>query len=129
MEPKPAILAVTAHACTEECQKMLDAGGDNFLAKPFRDRDLFDMLACHLSIQVNYAESAPLPESETSTRHPPQAPGRQPRLRRHPIPKTNSGEVKALRPGSPLRTSQLMPQDGDFSRDVFPCLLFEGVPE
>jgi CheY-like chemotaxis protein len=66
MEPKPVILAVTAHAYTEECQKMLGAGGDNFLAKPFRDRDLFDMLACHLSIQVNYAESAPLPESESS---------------------------------------------------------------
>lgn len=59
LEPRPAIIAVTAQAYSEEQQEMLAAGCDAFLRKPFREQELFDLLAKHLDIRVQYAEPAP----------------------------------------------------------------------
>jgi PAS domain S-box-containing protein len=46
------IIAVTAHAFREERQEMLDAGCNDFLAKPFSDKQLFEMLEKHLPLRA-----------------------------------------------------------------------------
>ena len=63
LEPKPAIIAVTAHAYREERSEMLQAGCDGFLCKTFQERELFDLLAEHLDIRVHYA---PMPAAEVA---------------------------------------------------------------
>jgi PAS domain S-box-containing protein len=57
------IIAVTAHAFTEERQEMLAAGCNDFLAKPFREETLFGLLEKHLHLRLVYA-AAPTPISE-----------------------------------------------------------------
>jgi CheY-like chemotaxis protein len=54
---KPVIIAVTAHAFEEEQKEMLDAGSDAFLRKPFREQDLFELLAKHLNICLHYGKA------------------------------------------------------------------------
>jgi len=46
-EPVP-IVAVTASAMHDECQRYLDAGMDRILLKPFSARELSDVLQCYL---------------------------------------------------------------------------------
>ncbi len=64
LEPKPIIIAVTAHAYREERQEMLDAGCDSFLRKPYHDRELFDLLAQHLDIRIRYVSATPPQETD-----------------------------------------------------------------
>ena len=64
LEPRPVIIAVTAHAYKEEQAEMLDAGCDDFLSKPFKDNDLFSYLARHLPISiVRTTEKTPEPDA------------------------------------------------------------------
>ncbi len=67
---QPIIIAVTAHAYEEERQEILAAGCDAFLSKPFRERELFDLLARHLDIRVRYAA---VPEEEAIPRLVPES--------------------------------------------------------
>ena len=46
------VVAVTAHALEEERATILEAGCDDFLPKPFRDEDIFDILSKHLEVRL-----------------------------------------------------------------------------
>lgn len=48
------IIALTASAFDEEKDSILAAGCDAFLRKPFREQDLFDILAEHLGVRFVY---------------------------------------------------------------------------
>jgi len=61
------IIAVTAHAFRDERQEMLDAGCNDFLAKPFSDKQLFEMLEKHLSARAIRSEK-PSPEPAPARR-------------------------------------------------------------
>jgi len=43
------IVALTAHAMAEDCQKCLDAGCNDYLPKPFQHRALLEMVARHIT--------------------------------------------------------------------------------
>jgi CheY-like chemotaxis protein len=61
------IIAVTAHAFTEERQEMLDSGCNDFLAKPFREDTLLGLIEKHLHLRVVHAAAA-VPVSEADQR-------------------------------------------------------------
>jgi PAS domain S-box-containing protein len=42
------IVALTANAMSEDCQRCLDSGCDDYLAKPFRHEDLLEIVTRHL---------------------------------------------------------------------------------
>ncbi len=50
------VIALTASAFDEERAGVIAAGCDDFLRKPFRAEEIFDMLSKHLGIQYVYAE-------------------------------------------------------------------------
>ncbi len=50
------IAALTAHALTEEKEQILAAGCDAFVRKPFREQEIFDVMAEHLGIKYQYEE-------------------------------------------------------------------------
>lgn len=52
LDPRPAIIGVTAHAYKEEQDEMIQAGCDDFLGKPFKENALFNSLAKHLPITI-----------------------------------------------------------------------------
>jgi len=56
------IIALTAHALEEERRPIMAAGCDDLVRKPFREQELFDILARHLRLKYSY-EKAPRPES------------------------------------------------------------------
>ena len=51
-----AVIALTASAFEEEKIIVLSAGCDDFLRKPFREIEIFDMLHKHLGLQFIYEE-------------------------------------------------------------------------
>ncbi len=51
-----AIIALTASAFEEERTIVISAGCDDFLRKPFRQEEIFDVLTRHLGVQFRYAE-------------------------------------------------------------------------
>ena len=57
------IIALTASPLEHERAEALAAGCDDFLAKPFRSADVFDLLQTYLGIRYVYAEDAPTEES------------------------------------------------------------------
>jgi signal transduction histidine kinase/DNA-binding response OmpR family regulator len=60
------IAALTAHALEEEREMILSAGCDDFVRKPFREQDIFDVMKKHLGL--NYVYEAP--REETSSGKP-----------------------------------------------------------
>ncbi|NMG10835.1 MHYT domain-containing protein [Brasilonema sp. UFV-L1] len=50
------IIAVTASAFEEEKQKILSAGCDDILSKPFQEQDLFQKISQYLNVQYLYQE-------------------------------------------------------------------------
>jgi PAS domain S-box-containing protein len=53
---KPTIIAVTASAFEEQKAEVLEAGCDDFIAKPFRDNDLLERIGQHLGLRYEYRE-------------------------------------------------------------------------
>ena len=53
------IVAVTAHALEEERREILASGCDDFIRKPYRDSEIFDVLARQLGIRFRYADESP----------------------------------------------------------------------
>ncbi len=63
----PVIVAVSASAFEEERAVALSNGCNDFLRKPFRDAEIFDVLHKHLGVQFVYEDRhQPPPESRTS---------------------------------------------------------------
>jgi CheY-like chemotaxis protein len=65
------IIALTAYAFDSDRLASLEAGCDDYLAKPFTETALFEMIARHLHVQYRYADNAPLisdlPEQDALT--------------------------------------------------------------
>jgi CheY-like chemotaxis protein len=76
------IVALTASVFKEQRDEVLEAGCDDFLRKPFREAEIFDMMAKHLKARYIYAEEQPtttaeatrmdLPSSEAMAALPPE---------------------------------------------------------
>lgn len=52
------IVAVTAHTLENERLEILEAGCDDFIRKPYRDTEIFDVLTKQLGVRFLYAEEA-----------------------------------------------------------------------
>ena len=52
------VVALTAHAFEEERERILAAGCDGFVRKPYRDTELFETMARHLGVQYVYESPA-----------------------------------------------------------------------
>jgi CheY-like chemotaxis protein len=48
------IAALTAHALEEEKERILAAGCDDFVRKPFREQEIFEIMAKHLGLKYAY---------------------------------------------------------------------------
>jgi signal transduction histidine kinase/CheY-like chemotaxis protein len=57
------IIALTAHALEEERAPIMAAGCDDLVRKPFREQELFDVLARHLRLKFIYEQP---PEAKTT---------------------------------------------------------------
>ena len=57
------IVAISASAFEEDRERALADGCDDFVRKPFRAEELFEMLAKHLGVRFIYEEQAPLRRS------------------------------------------------------------------
>ena len=53
------IVALTAHALEEERAPIMAAGCDDLVRKPFREQELFDVLARHLRLKFIYEQPPP----------------------------------------------------------------------
>ncbi|MGD9009891.1 MAG: ATP-binding protein [Desulfobacteraceae bacterium] len=51
------VAALTAHALEEEKEQILSAGCDDFVRKPFRLNEIFDVMGKHLGLKYVYGES------------------------------------------------------------------------
>jgi signal transduction histidine kinase len=58
-EVQTVIIAVTASSFEEEQAVILSAGCDDFLRKPFREAEVFDLLHKHLGVRFVYEEHQP----------------------------------------------------------------------
>ncbi|MDM8547000.1 response regulator [Candidatus Venteria ishoeyi] len=54
---KTKIIALTAHALEGERRKILTAGCDDFIRKPYRDTDIFNTLSKYLGLRYRYSEA------------------------------------------------------------------------
>ncbi len=50
------VVALTAHALEQEKQRILKAGYDEFVRKPFREKEIFEVMARRLSVTFIYEE-------------------------------------------------------------------------
>ncbi len=64
--PRTTILALTASVFEHDHEAVMDAGCDGMLTKPYRERELFDMLSrhCGLSFQEEGPEAPATPSNE-----------------------------------------------------------------
>lgn len=60
------IVALTASVFEEQRDEVLEAGCDDFLRKPFREAEIFDMMAKHLKARYVYAEEQPTTTAEAA---------------------------------------------------------------
>jgi CheY-like chemotaxis protein len=51
------IAALTAHAMEEEREKVLAAGCDDFVRKPFREHEIFGVMGKHLGLRFEYEDN------------------------------------------------------------------------
>jgi CheY-like chemotaxis protein len=58
------IIALTATAFEEDREKIMLAGCDDFMRKPYHEADIFDMLTKYLNARFVYEEMAPHPASK-----------------------------------------------------------------
>ena len=61
LELKTVIIALTASSFEEEKADILAAGCDDFLRKPFREAELFQMMSQHIGVQFIYESPSDLP--------------------------------------------------------------------
>ena len=52
---KPAIISLTAHALEDSRASAMDAGCVDFLPKPFKQEELFGIMAKHLPIAYEFS--------------------------------------------------------------------------
>ena len=60
------VAALTAHALEDEREMILAAGCDDFVCKPFREQEIFDVIAKHLGLKYVYKEEQTEAESVNS---------------------------------------------------------------
>jgi CheY-like chemotaxis protein len=58
------IIALTASIFEEEREKVLRAGFNDFISKPFQQRDIFDKIAKYLGVQYIYEVVEPTPQKQ-----------------------------------------------------------------
>ncbi len=51
------IIALSAHVFGEERKEIIEAGCDDFVGKPFRESEIFEMMKKHLSLEYIYEDS------------------------------------------------------------------------
>jgi CheY-like chemotaxis protein len=61
------VVAITAHALEEEREKIVAAGLDDLVCKPFREQQIFDVMAKHLGLQYVYEDAIPADETSMDT--------------------------------------------------------------
>ncbi|MBE9224850.1 response regulator [Phormidium sp. LEGE 05292] len=62
----PKIIALTASAFTEDRDRILKAGFDDFVSKPFRISEIFAKMSHHLGVRYLYEEPTPTQETQKS---------------------------------------------------------------
>ncbi len=67
--PKTAIIAVTASVFEEERAEVLSVGCDDFLRKPFREMDIFELTHKHIGAEFLYQEVIPTAEPPFDDHH------------------------------------------------------------
>lgn len=65
--PPTPIIALTAHAFEGERQLSIEAGCNNYIAKPFTETQIFDAIAQYLEITYHYQTMAPSLSEELTT--------------------------------------------------------------
>jgi PAS domain S-box-containing protein len=55
LQVNPSIIAITAHAYSDEQKEMLDAGCNGFIAKPYRDHNIFEAIGKFLPVSIEYS--------------------------------------------------------------------------
>jgi len=58
MKRKTVIIALSASALKDEMEKTKAAGCDDFLSKPFKSEDVFEMMRKHIGVKYVYAETS-----------------------------------------------------------------------
>jgi CheY-like chemotaxis protein len=61
------VAALTAHALEEEKEQILAAGCDDFMRKPFREQQIFEVMAKHLGLKYVYEEEPVAPDAGVKT--------------------------------------------------------------
>jgi signal transduction histidine kinase/DNA-binding response OmpR family regulator len=61
------VAAITAHALEEEKERILAAGCDDFVPKPFREQQVFEVMAKHLGLKYVYEEEPVAPDAGVET--------------------------------------------------------------
>ncbi len=64
VRPSTPIIALTAHAFKEEKETILAAGCDDFVRKPFKETEIFDVIKQHLDVRYVYEENKAHPEKD-----------------------------------------------------------------
>ena len=58
LNEKVKIIALSAHVFKDEIDEILNIGCDDYIAKPFKEKEIFEMLSKHLGIKFIYEEAS-----------------------------------------------------------------------